>query len=150
MVAESPPAGMRGDLCAVFRLYDWFLHTDGDTATSRLAQWLEGPRRKTHGESEARLNYTAGMALRPTQSPLERWLDAALAGALTERVHDDDGVLVGWWAENPRCPGASSFGATPEEALSKLREVLAGWVELGQKLGHSIPSFHEGSVTVPA
>ncbi|MXW95969.1 MAG: type II toxin-antitoxin system HicB family antitoxin [Acidimicrobiaceae bacterium] len=90
------------------------------------------------------------MAQTPAQLPLECWLDAALAGASTEEVRDDDGLLVGWWAESPECEGASAFGATPDEARSKLRQVLAGWVELGQRLGQPIPSFHDGIVSVSA
>ena len=73
------------------------------------------------------------MALAPDQLSLECWLDAALAGATTEEVRDDDGNLVGWWAENPECEGASAYGATPDEARRKLRQVLAGWVEVGQQ-----------------
>lgn len=94
--------------------------------------------------------YSADMAELPTQLPLECWLDAALAGASTEEVRDDDGVLVGWWAENPQCKGASAFGVTPDEARAKLRQVLIGWVELGQQLGQQIPSFHDGIVAAPA
>ncbi|MCQ3808960.1 MAG: type II toxin-antitoxin system HicB family antitoxin [Acidimicrobiia bacterium] len=90
------------------------------------------------------------MAQAPAQLPLECWLDAALAGASTEEVRDDHGNLVGWWAENPECEGASAYGATPDEARSKLRQVLAGWVELGQELGQPIPSFHDGMVAIPA
>lgn len=90
------------------------------------------------------------MAQPPAQLPLGCWLDAALAGASTEEVRDDDGVLVGWWAENPECRGASGFGATPDEARSHLREVLAGWVEVGRQLGQSIPAFHNGIVAAPA
>ena len=82
--------------------------------------------------------------------PLRDWLDAALAGASIEEVRDDDGVLVGWWAENPECPGASAFGSTPAEARDKLRPVLTGWFELGRQLGHRIPSFHDDSVVTPA
>ena len=86
----------------------------------------------------------------PAQLQLECWLDAALASASTEEVRDDDGNLVGWWAENPQCKGASAYGATPDEARRKLRQVLVGWVELGQELGQPIPSFHDGMVAVPA
>ena len=80
------------------------------------------------------------MAQASAQLPLECWLDAALTGASTEEVRDD-GILVGWWAENPECEGASAFGVTPDEARRELRQVLAGWVELGQRLGQPIPSF---------
>lgn len=90
------------------------------------------------------------MAQAPAQLSLECWLDAALAGATTEEVHDDSGNLVGWWAENPACEGASAYGTTPDEARNKLRQVLAGWVELGRELGQPIPSFHDGMVAVPA
>ncbi|WP_419947232.1 type II toxin-antitoxin system HicB family antitoxin [Candidatus Poriferisodalis sp.] len=82
--------------------------------------------------------------------PLESWLDATLAGATFEEVFDDDGTLAGWWAENPNCPGASASGATHDEARQKLRDVLAGWVKLGQELGHPIPSIREGEIATPA
>ena len=85
-----------------------------------------------------------------SELPLERWLDAALAGATLEEVLDDDGALAGWWAENPDFPGASASGATRDEARQKLRDVLAGWVELGQELGHPIPSIREGEIATPA
>ena len=85
-----------------------------------------------------------------SRPPLESWLDAALAGAAFEEVFDDDGTLAGWWAEHPDCPGASASGATRDEARRKLRDVLAGWVTLGQELGHPIPSIREGEIAAPA
>lgn len=85
-----------------------------------------------------------------SELPLESWLDAALAGASFEEVFDDDGTFAGWWAENPDCPGASASGITRDEARQKLRDVLAGWVELGQELGHPIPSIREGEIATPA
>lgn len=81
---------------------------------------------------------------------LEAWLDAAVVGAAVEEVRDDDGTLVGCWAENAEYPGASAYGATPDEARSKLRSVLVGWVELGSELHHQIPSIHEGSIATTA
>ncbi|MDE0606302.1 MAG: type II toxin-antitoxin system HicB family antitoxin [Acidimicrobiaceae bacterium] len=106
-------------------------------------------KREAADKLRANSGYSAGMGQPAAQLPLECWLDAALAGASTEEVRDDDGVLVGWWAENPECKGASAFGATPDEARSKLRQVLVGWVELGRQLGHPIPSFHNGIVAAP-
>ncbi len=94
--------------------------------------------------------YSDKMGKSAEQLPIECWLDAALAGAFTEEVHDEDGTLIGWWAENPECQGASAFGATPDEARSELRQVLIGWVEVGQQLGQPIPSFHNGIVAAPA
>lgn len=82
--------------------------------------------------------------------PLENWLDAALAGATFEEVFDDDGIFAGWWAENPECPGVHASGGTRDEARQKLRYVLAGWVELGQELGHPIPSIREGEIATSA
>ena len=80
----------------------------------------------------------------------DEWLDAALAGATVEEVFDNDGTQAGWWAENSDCPGASAYGATCEEALKRLREVLAGWVQLGRELDHPIPSLREGEIATPA
>lgn len=94
--------------------------------------------------------YTGPMEHVRSQLPSEEWLDAALAGATVEEVRDDDGTLVGWWAENAECAGASAYGTTSEEARSKLRGVLAGWVELGRELNHPIPSIHEGSIAATA
>lgn len=85
-----------------------------------------------------------------SEHPLESWLDAALAGATFEEVVDDDGMLAGWWAESPDCPGASASGATRDEARQKLRGVLASWVTLGRELGHPIPSIREGEIATPA
>ena len=90
------------------------------------------------------------MAKTPSKLQLESWLDAAIAGATGEEVCDDDGDLVGWWAENSECPGASAYGATPGDAHDKLRGILAGWVELGHELCHPIPSFPEGEIAVTA
>lgn len=90
------------------------------------------------------------MVQAPSQLPSEEWLDAALAGATVEEVFDDDGSLTGWWAENPDCLGAAAYGATHEEARTKLREVLRGWVQLGQELDHPIPSIREGEIAAPA
>ncbi len=86
----------------------------------------------------------------PTQLSRESWLDAALAGATVQEIRDDDDALVGWWAENAGWPGASAYGASPEEVRAKLREVLAGWVELGQELNHPIPSIPESNNTATA
>ena len=90
------------------------------------------------------------MAKTPSKLQLGSWLDAMVAGANVEEVRDDDGDLVGWWAENSECHGASAYGATPDDARDKLREVLAGWVELGHELCHPIPSFREGEIAVTA
>lgn len=90
------------------------------------------------------------MASDRSELPLERWLDAALADATLEEVFDDDGTPAGWWAEHPDCPGAAASGATRDEARTKLRDVLAGWVELGHQLGHPIPSIREGELAAPA
>lgn len=94
-------------------------------------------------------NYTRAMVSDRSELPLESWLDAALVGATVEEVFDDDGTFTGWWAENPNCTGVSAFGATRDEARHRLRDVLAGWVELGQELGHRIPSIREGELAAP-
>jgi len=90
------------------------------------------------------------MAQARSRLPLEEWLDAALAGATVERVFEDDGTQAGWWAENADCPGASAYGDTCEEARKKLREVLAGWAQLGRELAHPIPAVREGGIVAPA
>ncbi|MCY3585262.1 MAG: type II toxin-antitoxin system HicB family antitoxin [Acidimicrobiaceae bacterium] len=90
------------------------------------------------------------MASDPSELPLESWLDTALAGAQLEEVFDDDGTFAGWWAEHPDFPGASASGATRDEAGQRLRDVLAGWVTLGQELGHPIPSIRKGEIATPA
>lgn len=86
----------------------------------------------------------------PSQFPSDEWLDAALAGATVEEVFDDDGSPAGWWAESPDCSGASAYGATDEEARTKLREVLSGWVQLGHELEHPIPALRKGEIAAPA
>ncbi len=90
------------------------------------------------------------MAQARLQVPSEEWFDAVLASATVEKVYDEDGSLAGWWAENSVCPGASAYGATHEEARTKLREVLGGWVRLGHELGHPIPSIREDEIATPA
>lgn len=90
------------------------------------------------------------MASDLSEARLESWLDAALAGATFEEVLDDDGAIAGWWAEHPDCPGASASGVTRDEAGQRLRDVLAGWLTLGQELGHPIPPIREGEIATPA
>ncbi len=90
------------------------------------------------------------MAQAQPQIPSREWLDAALAGSTVEEVFDDEGTLAGWWAENSDCPGASAYGATHEEARERLREVLAGWVQLGTELDEPIPSIRQGEIAAPA
>ncbi len=79
------------------------------------------------------------MAQAQSHIPSQEWLDAALTCATVEEVVDDAGTLAGWWAENSNCPGASAYGTTHEEARENLRDVLAGWFQLGQELDHPIP-----------
>jgi antitoxin HicB len=49
---------------------------------------------------------------------------------------DEDGVMV---AEVPALPGCISQGATRDEALSNIREAIAGYLDSLKAHGDSIP-----------
>lgn len=54
------------------------------------------------------------------------------------RVHvaleqDEDGF---WVAEVPAMPGCLSQGTTREEALTNIREAIAGWLDVMQSKSH--------------
>lgn len=65
---------------------------------------------------------------------------------------DEDGV-TGWVAEIPDLPGCVSQGATPEEAVERVRDAMAGWVSVALQDGLDIPlprrePTHSGRVLV--
>jgi len=57
-------------------------------------------------------------------------------------------ALVIWWsdedagfvAEVPELPGCAADGATYEEAVANVRQVMAEWIETARSLGRPVPS----------
>ena len=45
----------------------------------------------------------------------------------------------GFLATAPDLPGCMSDGATPEEAVSNIRDAIATWIEAARDLGHEVP-----------
>jgi antitoxin HicB len=45
----------------------------------------------------------------------------------------------GYLAEAPELPGCFTIGETPEEALARLRDAMAGWFEVMLRDGQAIP-----------
>jgi antitoxin HicB len=54
-----------------------------------------------------------------------------------ERLTDSDGG--GYLATAPDLPGCMSDGETPEEALKKVQEAIASWIEAARKWEMDIP-----------
>jgi antitoxin HicB len=55
-------------------------------------------------------------------------------------VHDRDGEgNEGFVAEVEELPGAISQGATPEEAVSRVYDAMAGWISVALEDGREIP-----------
>jgi antitoxin HicB len=50
----------------------------------------------------------------------------------------DDGV-EGWFAEVQELRGCMTQGETPDEAMTRLRDAMAAWIEAGLDEGHAIP-----------
>lgn len=55
---------------------------------------------------------------------------------------DDDG-LHGWVAEVEELPGCISQGATPDEAVDRIRDGMAGWISVALEDGIEIPEPYE-------
>jgi antitoxin HicB len=55
-------------------------------------------------------------------------------------VHDrDDEGNEGYVAEVQELPGAISQGATPEEAVSRVYDAMAGWISVALEDGREVP-----------
>ncbi len=55
-------------------------------------------------------------------------------------VHDqDDEGNQGWVAEVEELPGCLSQGATPEEAVERVRDAMVDWIDAELEAGHTIP-----------
>lgn len=52
---------------------------------------------------------------------------------------EDDEGQQGWVAEIPELPGCISQGATPEEAVTNVRDAMAGWISVALEDGRPIP-----------
>lgn len=44
-----------------------------------------------------------------------------------------------WIADVPDLRACSAFGDTPEEALSEVKDAMAGWLEVARERGFPIP-----------
>lgn len=51
---------------------------------------------------------------------------------------DEDGAY-GWVAEVEELPGCISQGATPEEAVSRIKDAMEGWISVALEDGTEIP-----------
>jgi antitoxin HicB len=56
---------------------------------------------------------------------------------VVEPLAPEDGG--GFLATAPDLPGCMSDGATPEEAVSNIRDAIAAWIEAAHDLGHAVP-----------
>ena len=54
----------------------------------------------------------------------------------------------GWLAEVPDLPGCMSDGATPEEALSNVRDAVEEWIAAARDMGRDIPQPEEKRETM--
>ena len=57
---------------------------------------------------------------------------------LVEPLPESEGG--GFIAVVPDLPGCMSDGATPEEAVSNVRDAIAAWIEAAHDLGRPVPS----------
>jgi predicted RNase H-like HicB family nuclease len=62
---------------------------------------------------------------------IDRYIDVAMRRAFTEQLEDGS-----WYAEVKVLKGVWATGETEGEALSELRSVIAGWIELKVDKGH--------------
>jgi predicted RNase H-like HicB family nuclease len=65
---------------------------------------------------------------------LTGYIEEALARAEYDKL--DDGSFSG---RIPGCKGVIAFGKTLRECENELRSTLEDWVQMGLKLGHSLP-----------
>lgn len=57
---------------------------------------------------------------------------------IVQPLSEEDGG--GFAAIVPDLPGCMSDGATPEEALSNVRDAIAAWIEAARDMKHPIPA----------
>jgi antitoxin HicB len=68
---------------------------------------------------------------------IEEYADMSYHFVLT---HDqDEGGRDGWVVEVEELPGCISQGRTPDEALKKIRDAMAGWMSVALEDGQEIP-----------
>jgi len=67
-----------------------------------------------------------------------RALAALRYQVLIEPLAEEDGS--GFVASVPDLPGCMSDGASPEEALARVQDAIAAWIEAARELGHPVPS----------
>lgn len=77
-------------------------------------------------------------------SLIARWAKAAITHAEVEAISDPSG----YFATVPACRGAWACGATPEAAISKLEEALAGWAEVHLQTGNRPPLPAMGGISL--
>lgn len=56
---------------------------------------------------------------------------------LIEPLAEEDGS--GFVASVPDLPGCMTDGASPEEALARVQDAIAAWIEVARELGHAVP-----------
>lgn len=66
---------------------------------------------------------------------LDTYIDIAISRRRCEYLDDDDG----YYCNIPDLPGVWATGPTLKACVEELREVVAGWIQLGIELGHPIP-----------
>ena len=66
---------------------------------------------------------------------LEEYIEAALATARFEKIEGGKKV----YAEIPAFRGAWADGSTQRQAVTELRDVLKGWIELQIERGQTLP-----------
>lgn len=79
-----------------------------------------------------------------TVAPIDVYIEAAMRHAVYEWLHED-GLYFGHIAG---IDGLWATGPAIDECATELRAVLAGWIEVGLKLGQAIPEI-DGQ-TVPS